>query len=173
MKLSDPEKLILTMLCQIHKKLGIDDGIDPVLIQSAIFKGQVGSLISQYPGIFDPEESDPSTRSEVRNILHMWQMIEEGYKNLSSEEKAQVDNATGRSSKFDGFDANNETDHFITANFLINDLEEFAIFKGHDLNSHMLSLDMHRKKLAIFTAMRERPEIDRGLQASQIIELLA
>jgi len=48
MKLSDSEKLILVMLAEIHKHLGIEGGIDPDFVQEAIHSGNVWGLQWQY-----------------------------------------------------------------------------------------------------------------------------
>ncbi len=44
MQLSDSEKLILIMLSEIHKHLGIKNGIEPEFVESAIYNEQTWGL---------------------------------------------------------------------------------------------------------------------------------
>ncbi|MEJ0096208.1 MAG: YfbU family protein [Methylocella sp.] len=158
MKLSDGEKLILVMLSDIYKHMGIKGEIDAEFVSSAVNTGNAWGLTWKYPGVFEPEEHERATVSEVVDILDMWSSIETAYSELLADERARVDRVKSPLSKtprFFGFDGNNESEHIGVASFLIDDLERFSSFKGRDLNSHFPgSLDIHRRMLAVFKPIR-------------------
>ena len=93
MKLSDGEKLILVMLSEIHDKLKIENGIDPIFVKSAIEQGHVWALQWRYRGIpFESRDDDtPDTALAVVDILAMWDILESSCKKLSPEEKERVE----------------------------------------------------------------------------------
>ena len=63
MKLSNSEKLILTMLAEIQEKLGIQNGTDTKLLTSAIYSNNTWALSLEIPGIVggspDPTQRHP------------------------------------------------------------------------------------------------------------------
>jgi len=90
MKLSEGERLILFMLSEIYEHLGIQTGIDPKFVQSAICDGHAWGLKRKYPGLFNVDEADQSVISEVSNILEMWSFLESSYDQLSVADKARL-----------------------------------------------------------------------------------
>jgi uncharacterized protein len=89
MKLSEGERLILFMLSEIYEHLGIQNGIDPKFVQSAICDGHAWGLKRQYPNLFSVE-ADQSVIDEVSNILEMWSFLESSYDQLSMAGKARL-----------------------------------------------------------------------------------
>jgi uncharacterized protein YfbU (UPF0304 family) len=158
MQMTDAEKLILLMLCDIHEKLSIDGDIDAVFVKSAIYTGNTWGLKWKFTGVFDDTEGAPPIVGEVSDILDMWSFIESCYAQLSPEDKKRVEKEVpyhGKNPKFPGFDGNNETEHMGVAEFLIDDLERFSMFKGRDLNSHMpYSLAGYQRMLEVFLPLR-------------------
>jgi uncharacterized protein YfbU (UPF0304 family) len=174
MKLSNGEKLILMMLCELYEKLGIKGEIDPKFIQEAIWSGNQWGLTWKYPGIFDSEPRGEAAVSEVCDILEMWWLMESAYADLSAEDKKRIASEVGplgENVRFLGFDGNNETEHLGVARFLIERLDRFAHFKGRDLNSHMPSLDIYGRMLAVYKTTRSTLA-DRRMGADEIIALL-
>ena len=170
MQLSDGEKLILTMLCEVYQHTGIKGEIDPQFVRETISGGHFWGLKWQYPGIFHDHEDSESTVSEVCDILDMWSFIENGYAELSSEDKLRLEKEE-LPFKFPGFDGNNEGEHCEITRFLIDDLDRFQSFKGRDLNSHHPSIDGYRQMYSVFNPMRATLA-DSSLGASAIIEIL-
>jgi len=159
MKISDGEKLILLMLSEIYDRLGMDEGISPEFIRSAIFSNNLWGIPWKYSGIPFEDQEDPEIVREVLDILDMWSIIEYSYKELSSEEKAQLEEIAapfGKDPKFPGFDGNNESSYMGTASFIVNELDRFEEFKGRDFNSHFPSLDGHRRMLYAFGKVRDQ-----------------
>ncbi|MCK5518693.1 MAG: YfbU family protein [Alphaproteobacteria bacterium] len=156
--LSDGEKLILTLLCGVYKKLDIDDDeINPNFIQSVILGGHYWGLKWEYPGLFHDHIDSDTTVTEVADILDMWSFIEFGYAKLSASEKTKLKTEAdpfGDHVKFPGFCGNYESEYLNIARFLIRDMKRFESFKNHDLNSHIPLLPAYRRALKLFLPMR-------------------
>lgn len=153
MKITDGEKLILLMLCEIYDKLGVDGEVDPDFIRSAIFSNNIWSIPWKYVGIPFEEQDTPEVVKEVFDVLDMWSMIERSYEHLSEEEKAWVKREAapfGKYPRFPGFDGNNESEYMGTASFVVNDLDRYEDFKKRDFNSHCPSIDSYRRMLSVF-----------------------
>jgi uncharacterized protein len=176
MKLSDGEKLIVALLCDIHKKLKIADGLDPVFIEDALSYGHGWAIRHRYDGIFTEQEISDDLKNETRDILEMWWFLESSGKRLSTIEKMELATKTGLkdATTFHGFDGNNETDHKVAAQFFIQDLEMFEIFADRDLNSHVPTLDRYRSMLLKFGPIRSSMASEgRGLDLMTVDEIVS
>tara|TARA_R110000796_G_scaffold156351_2_gene272930 strand:+ start:110167 stop:110682 length:516 start_codon:yes stop_codon:yes gene_type:complete len=139
------EKLMMLMLAEIHEATVKSGEIDTKLIKSAVINRHEWALAWEYANFISDEElSTPEYVHETSGILTAWLVIENSYQRLSNEEKKEVDAVYGRKPVFGGFDGNNESEHYSAALFLIDDLHRFALFKGRDINSHMISLQKHK-----------------------------
>lgn len=173
--LSDGEKLILLMLCDLYKHLKVKGEIDPKFIEAAIEGGHYWGLKRQYSGIFHERAYNDEIVREAEDMLEMWYFIEHGYRKLSKVDKDRVAKEAepfGKHVSFPGFDGNNESEYLSVARFLIDKLDLYSTFKGRrDLNSHAPLLGSYRKMLSVFG--RIRPTLmGRELNASEIIEML-
>lgn len=175
MKLTNPEKLILTMLSEIHEKLGIKDGVDTKLLTRAIYSDNTWALSWEMPGIVgDTLEPTPPEVKKVIDILDMWSFLEEAYEKFDATEKAKIKadaDPFGNYVSFIGFDGNNESELLSIAKFMIEDMGRFSRFKGRDLNSHSPSIDTYGRMLAIFECIRPTL-IGHGLSAEQVVQIL-
>lgn len=174
--LSQGEKLILLMLCDIHTHLKIQGGVDADLISEAIYSGHLWGLAYHSHGVFGPKEIPDTHVRETGHILSMWQRLEQSYDNLDASQTASVDaeiKSAGGRIKFPGFDGNTESEHLGIARFLIDNLEDFSQFKGRSLDSHLpLSLDRYRRMLPAYDAiLKERSNLD--FTPEQIIEVIS
>lgn len=157
MKLTDGEKLILLMLCEIQEALKIKGGTDTKLIQSAIDKGHLWALKRQLSGVFHDSEPTQEMIDEVVQVMDMWRYIESSHERLSAEDKARIKKEAGPFGdhvKFDGFDSNGEAHYGSIARFFVDDLGEFEIFKGRDLDPRMPRRATYQRMLAVFSPMR-------------------
>jgi uncharacterized protein YfbU (UPF0304 family) len=174
-RLSDGDKLVLVMLCELFKYMKVKGGeIDPGFVEAAIFGGHYWGLEWKYTGLFHGHEDPKTVVSEVVNILDMWYFLEQGFGELSKQDKDRVAaeaDPFGKNVVFRGFDGNNETEHVGVARFLIDQLDRFTEFKGRGLNAHMPTLEAYRRMLAVFEPIR-RTLTGRDLNASEIIEIL-
>jgi uncharacterized protein YfbU (UPF0304 family) len=175
MKLTNPEKLILTMLADIHKKLGIENSVDTKLLTSAIYSDNTWALSWEMPSIVgDSPDPTPPAVSQVSDILDMWSFIEEAYASFGASEKKKIEaeaNPFGTHVQFSGFDGNNEAELMSIARFFVEDMGRFSRFKGRDLNSHHPSIETYRRMLAVFEPIR-KTLAGHELTAGQVIELL-
>lgn len=153
MKLSGPEKLIIMMLSEIHKKLGINNEIDPDFMIKAISSGNTWGIDWQYPGFSDDEDVPSTVADEVADILTMWSAVEQYYAELSQADKDRIETAVpyhGKDPKFPGWDGNNESAYMGAARFMIDHLDRFAEFKGRaGLNSHTRSVPRYKAMVAV------------------------
>lgn len=175
MKLSDGEKLILVMLCDLHRKLGVKGDINPKFVLSAIDSGNLWGLEDHYQGILQAEEKERDTVREVGDILDMWWQMEVVYKKFTEAEKSKIAADVGPLGKevtFRGFDGNGEGEHFSIARFLIDDLGRFQHFRGRDLNAGMSTLNAYRRMLAVFRPLRAGLLGGAVLGPAEMIELL-
>ena len=175
MNLTDGEKLMLVMLSDIHKGLNVESEIDPAFVKEALQSGNAWGLRWKYPGIFEAEETPRETVREVVDVLGMWHAIEYRFGQLSAADKEAVRTRAelGRAEpRFAGFDGNSEPEHLVTAAFLIERLDRFGHFKDRDLNSHMRSLEMHRRMVAVYEAALQASGYAEPLTAEQLIQIL-
>ncbi|MDP6709536.1 MAG: YfbU family protein [Alphaproteobacteria bacterium] len=173
-EISDGEKLLLMMLSEVHRHLGIEDGLEPDFIERAITGGHHWAMAWKYPGIFHRMADDVPPIREVVEILTMWSLIETAYDKLSQKNKDLVETEAapfGEHVFFRGFDGSLEVDHLRVAQVLIDDLDRFEAFKGRGLNSHAPTVEVYRRMLVPFREMRQGLA-GIGLNMSQIIALL-
>jgi uncharacterized protein len=176
MKLTNPERLILMMLAEIHEAMNIKDGVDADFVKSAIHADNTWALSVRFPGIFgDNTEGFPPHVSEVADILDMWTLIEESYEGFGPQDRKKVETDAapfGSKVKFRGFDGNNETELLSVADFFIEHMDSYQQFKGRDLNSHgMPPIDAYRRMLAVWVPLQASLD-GNPLTAAHIIRLL-
>jgi len=173
--LSDGEKLLLIMLADVYKHLKIKEReIDPEFISQVIWGGHYWAPKWEMQGLFHDHKDDPQDVSLVVDVLDMWDFIEGAYEKLSKNEKDQLEKEAepfGKNVKFIGFDGNNETSHMSIARFLIEKMDRFSRFKGRELNSHMPSIGIYRRMLAVFEPIRSRL-VGKELDVNQLIRIL-
>ena len=160
MKISDSEKLILTMLSQIHQKLEIDNDIDPEFIEEAICTDNTWAISWKYNAIpFENIKTPPHVKKTI-DILTMWNSIEGAYSKLSDDDKSKLeaiaDLYDGRNLKFPGFGGNDECKYLNVAKFLTEKLGRFSSFKGRIINSHMPMLDLYSRMYSVFEPIKKK-----------------
>lgn len=173
MKLSDGEKLILMMLADMYKHMGIKNGeFDPDFITNTIVSDHLWGFNWRFTGIPFEREETPRDVKETADYLDMWMFLERSYEDLSAADKTKVNAATERQDlKFPGFDGNHE-DHFGIARYFVDDLQRWEHFKGRDLNSHMQSVDGYRLMFRVFEPLRSSVLGSRLLNVDEIISVM-
>ena len=172
MNLSEGERLILVMLCDIHKALNLKGTIDPDTLKPLILDaGRNGAPAAN--GASGDHLDRAELASEVSEILDMWSAIERGYKHLSVDEKREVEigaGPLGRGVRFSGFDAESEIAYREVAHVLVEEAGQFERFQGRNLDAHMPALAGYRRMLRLYGPMRSVTG-DRRLDVQQIIAL--
>lgn len=155
--LSNSEKLMTYMLCEIVKKMGGSNEIDPDFVEKVIVGGHYWALGWEMQGIYHNHIDAPAAVREVVDILDMWSFIEEALADLSAEaQKELIDSEEHLQLSFLGFDGNNESEHMGIARFMIDHLGRFERFKDHKmgLNSHMPVLGHYLAMVRKFEPIR-------------------
>jgi uncharacterized protein YfbU (UPF0304 family) len=164
LNLSEGERLILLMLCDLYKSMNLKCPIDPALFGPPLREGTGGA---------SARPSTEAVADEVGAILDMWSAIERGYKHLSVDEKREVEAGAGplgRGVRFSGFCADAEDPYCAAARALIEEAERFERFQGRNVVAHMPTLDGYRRMLRMFASMQPFTTGNR-LGVRQIIDL--
>jgi uncharacterized protein YfbU (UPF0304 family) len=174
MKLSDGEKLILTMLCDLSEHLKVNGEIDPSFVRSALNDDQTWGIPWKYRALFSEPRETPSHVEVVLDVLGMWDLIEVSYDALKDTDKKRIEIEAapfGTDVRFWGFDGNNETEYLAVADFLVEKLERFERFKGRVVNSHMPSLETYSRLLSAYKPLRASLH-GRLFNTDEIIQIL-
>lgn len=158
MEFSNPQKLIITLLTDIHQALGIKDSVNAQLVQRLVNSGRGWALEWAYPGIFEGTET-PEHVKFVADVIDMWDFLIQATEDLDAADKARLEELSpvfGKHVAFHGFDGNNETELMATASILVNDLGNWSRFKGQNFNSHMPSADGYSRMLAKYRDADDR-----------------
>lgn len=173
MNLSEGERLILVMLCDICKALNLKGEIDPDALKPLILERGHNDAARALGGENSLDRERTPVASEVSEILDMWSAIERGYKHLSVEEKRVVEaeaGPLGRGVRFSGFDAESEIEYRDAAHHLIEVTGLFERFQGRNLDAHMPALAGYRRMLRLYGPMRPAAR-DARMAMRQIIDL--
>jgi len=173
MNLSEGERLILAMLCDIHKALNLKGAIDPDILKPLILEAGGSGAARGVSGVSGNHRDRTAVATEVSEILDMWSVVERGYKHLSVDEKRDVEaeaGPLGRGVRFSGFDTESEIDYRDIAHVLIEETGQFERFQGRNLDAHMPALAGYRRMLRLYRPMRSVSG-DRRLDVRQIIAL--
>ncbi|RYZ72704.1 MAG: hypothetical protein EOP09_02835 [Proteobacteria bacterium] len=168
------EKLILQMLCDVHKHLEIDDSYDADLISKAIASEDYWVLNWAYE-IRDPGDETPAHVKLVVDALDMYSFLRDSFDEIGPEGRqvveAAVQNAAAKI-EFPGFDGNNETEYRTAARFLVDDLQRFQTMKEvADRNSHSPQAPVYARMFEIFDPIRTTL-VGHLLSPEEIIEVL-
>jgi len=175
MKFTNAEKLIVTMLADLHEKLEIET-VDTRLIKQAIYSNNTWALSWELPVMVgDSSEPTPPEVILVADILDMWSFIEKAYERFNETEKSSLQakaSLLGNQIEFVGFDGNNESQYMSIANFLIKEMKRFTRFADRELNSHCPVIDSYRRMLREFLLIRPKL-IDRSLSVDEMAKVLS
>lgn len=164
--MSDGEKLILVMLTEVYKALGIKGDIDPQVVYEAVCSSHTWMLRDRHPGIFHGEVDRPEDVREVAEILGMWDLVESSWAALPPDQRQRVSDEAplrGHPPKFEGFDGNHDP-HYGIAKAMVEKMDYFPFLKGRALNSHsQTSLPTYREMLRRYDLVMRSGRGGRGL----------
>jgi uncharacterized protein YfbU (UPF0304 family) len=92
----------------------------------------------------------------------MWRDLEFAYTALTEKQKQQVAKDLGQTDvevEFEGFDGNEEGQHYSVAKFMTRELKRFDEFSKRDLNSHRRTLGGYRRMLSEYSKHRSRDRL--------------
>jgi len=171
MEIRPVDKLILTLLIDLHRANNISSSLDTDFVEEIIDSNNHWALSWQYPGMF-PDEKTPSEVKEVCNILDMWDHIEYSYQILNQTEKELIVGTLKSEPKFKGFDGNNEYKQLGIIDILVNKMDRYQFLKNRYINSHMPMIDIYQNQLVQYNEITEQSEIPSALTAENIIEII-
>ncbi len=87
--LSNAEKLMLYLLCDIHQKVEADRELDPAFIRRALLYGHTWGLEMAYSNYFPTVGDNRDIKDEVVDILDMFRFIEGAVDRMSAADKAK------------------------------------------------------------------------------------
>lgn len=168
------EQLTVQMLCEIYKKLGINDSFNPDLVSSAIASNDLWVLDLAYD-IRDEHSHKPRHVTAVVDTLDMYSFLRDSFERLSPTEQAIVEGEVPSASsqiQFRGYDGNNELDHRRVARYLVDYLDRFETMKDvATLNSHSPVVEMYARMFEVFEPIRARL-INRLMTPLEIVAVL-
>lgn len=153
MEFSNAQKMIITLLTDIHSALKIQDSVDPDFVQRMVVSDNGWALAWQYPGIFETGEETPANVLFVADVLDMWEVIERHYEELDAEQRERLEQLApnfGKAPAFRGFDGNSESVERSIVSIFVNDLDRWEHFKGRDTNSHVRLSDAYARMRTVY-----------------------
>ncbi len=161
MDLTKTERLILinqyrmlSVICPDEKK-DSDIAID---ILANGYKHNYDSLVD-----FLSDDMPEEISKEVIDILQMFRSLNNSYHELNDKSGIDKGNVI-----FQGFDGNEETEHYSYADFFINKYDRYSEFSKVAINSHCNMLYMYRPMLKAWS----KYERYQSLNKEQIIEII-
>jgi uncharacterized protein YfbU (UPF0304 family) len=95
----------------------------------------------------------PDSRADfVWDVLQMFEVLEDSYKELTDSQREEID---PRRIKFSGFDGNNEAEYLMYVEFIVKDMGRFKwLCDRESLNSHMPRLSRYSRMLGMWEQVR-------------------
>lgn len=174
MEFSNQQKLIITLLTDIHAHLGIDNSVDPGFVQRMVRRGHGWALGWAYPGLFEDGIEPPEAVAFVAEVLTMWEAIEEthaGFDQARKDRLAELAPIFGRDPRFGGFDGNHEADLREIVHILVDDLGRWPAFRGRETDSHRILADGYRRMLEVYQRI-PNPGYESRLSVEALAEIL-
>ncbi len=153
MAFSNEQKLIITLLTDIHSALDIKNSVDPEFVQRMVATDNEWALAWRYPGIYESGLETPAKVQFVADVLGMWDAIECHYEALEDSDRQQLAGLApvfGDNPTFRGFDGNNEAEERGIVGILVDDLGRWGNFEGRDTNSHAPMADAYSRMREVY-----------------------
>ncbi|MFM5103372.1 YfbU family protein [Aeromonas sp. 6P] len=173
MQFTPEQKLIIGLLCDIHKNLNIRNEYDAEMISDAILSGNEWAIDHEYGQHLGSEIQDPRFKF-VSDVMQMSLVIEGSYNQMTEADKATIAEGTrfNPAKVFVGFDGNNESEYMSCAQFYVHKLNRFAMFKEREFNSHSEMVGAYHRMLAVFNEVYDPVHGADRLSAEQIIAIM-
>lgn len=174
MAFTDEQKLIVSLLTDIHAHLGISNGLDPVFVQKMVSSDNAWALNWRYNGLFSSSHTPPKVR-RVAEVLEMWEVVERTVAGLEPAEREEAESVTRpvglAGARFQGYSGNDE-DEYSIVHILVEDLGRWASFRGRDFNSHMPMVEVYDRMLDVYQSVNPANEFSPTLSVKDLSEVL-
>ena len=174
MKISNSEKLIIMMLCEIFQKLELSKGFNSQFIEAAIGSGNTWAIEFEYSGIDFEDTELPELVSDVFDYIQMWELIEISYSRLTPEEKKSLEESVDyldKSAKFPGFSELSEAPYLNVAQFIIKEMGRYTLFKDRDLDCHFPVVHQYNRMMEVYNSVNDLSHTN-PLDLSQLVAIL-
>jgi uncharacterized protein YfbU (UPF0304 family) len=140
---SQGEKLILSMLSDLNRKVEAKGMIDPDFLEGAIQGGHIWAIEWQYPSLAHGHINSQVHADFVVRVLSMWRLIEKSFPLLPAEEQAQIMQDAGLTAPpaFPGWHGESEGNYGSIARFITERMKLFPAFRrraGQDSGQAMV-----------------------------------
>ena len=168
------EKLLLSVLCDVSRKVGAEGMIDPDFLESAIKGGHSWAIEWEHPSLAHGHTNSQATADFVIKVLSMWRLIEEGFGKLALTEQESVRQAAGLSGApaFPGWHGDLEANYKSTARFMTDRMNLFPTFVGRSSADSNEPVVGRYKQMLSLLAKIENGATDPSLSADQLVQLL-
>ena len=167
LKFTKPEKLMLSMLCDISKHLNITDAsINPDFLADAVLTGNPWALTWVHKNLLTDEDDAHEVEVDfVADVLQMWTYLERSYDKLSKEQQEQIKKQVtlppfSKFLKFPGFDGNYEAQYYSIMDFLVNSMDRFVTFKNRDLVLSFPMSEIYARMLPVYKRTLKKTQAD-------------
>jgi uncharacterized protein YfbU (UPF0304 family) len=172
--LSMGEKLILSILCDVGRKVGSEGMIDPDFLEAAIKGGHSWAIEWQHPSLSHGHTNSQNTAEFVIRVLSMWRLVEDSFAKLSEQEKDLVRQEAGLSGvpSYPGWDSEQEANYKSTARFMTERMNLFPMFEGRSaIDSGQPVLERYKLMLNRLAEFGKKSS-DQALSAGELVRLL-
>jgi len=173
--LSLGEKLILSILCDVGRKVGSTGMVDPDFLEAAIKGGHSWAIEWEHPSLSHGHTNSQNTADFVIRVLSMWRLIEDSFEQLPEGDKRLVRGETGIAGVpvFPGWDSDHEANYKSTARFMTEQMNLMPMFKGRSaIDSGEPVLKRYKRMLSRFTKL-DRQGADQFLSVKELLGLLS
>lgn len=154
MDLTKKDRLLLYNQLEILKYLNPDDCDTYELEQKILVDGYKHNYNELIEGFSD--ELDESVSKYVFDVFQMYRSLNNSYLKLSKEDKLEIDIYD---IKFQGYDGNEEVNHYAYAKFVLEDLKRYAEIYDNgnvEFNSHTNKLSDYSRMIQIWKSISGR-----------------
>jgi uncharacterized protein len=173
--LSLGEKLILSILCDVSRKVETEGTIDPDFLEAAIKGGHSWAIEWEHPSLAHGHTNSQATADFVIHVLSMWRLIEDSFGQLPDEAQQQVRKGAGLTGapKFPGWHSEQEANYKSTARFMTDRMNLFPMFEGCSaLDSGQPVVARYKQMLGILGDF-DKAGTEQPLGTEQLVRLLS
>jgi len=172
--LSLGDKLILSILCGISRKVEAEGMIDPDFLEEAVKGGHSWAIEWEHPSLSHAHTNSQATADFVIRVFNMWRQVEDSFAALGEEEKAIVrqEAAFAGSPKFPGWHGELEANYKSTARFMTDRMHLFPMFAGRSATEASEPVVARYKQMLAKLAELGKTSGDQPLSAAQLAQLL-
>jgi uncharacterized protein YfbU (UPF0304 family) len=169
------DKLILSILCDVSRKVEAKGAIDPDFLQEAIKGGHNWAIEWEHPSLAHGHTNSQNTVDMVSRVLSMWRLIEDSFAMLSAEDQGRVRADAGLAGppRFPGWHSGQEANYKSTSRFLTDQMAVFPMFAGRSaIESGRPVIARYKRMLECLAGFASKGS-DQRLDADELSGLLA